>query len=105
MSTRYQEIIPGLQADPKTWLVTGCAGFIGSNLLEALLLLDQKVVGLDHFSTGHQHNLAEVQKTVSARQWSNFTLHTPNIRHMPAYLHSTEEHLVGTEWVRTCRTR
>src|SRR3546814_9068533 len=70
MSTRYQEIIPGLQADPKTWLVTGCAGFIGSNLLEALLLLDQKVVGLDNFSTGHQHNLDEVQKTVSARQRS-----------------------------------
>ncbi|HEY9573887.1 MAG TPA: SDR family oxidoreductase [Pusillimonas sp.] len=84
MSTRYQEIIPGLQADPKTWLVTGCAGFIGSNLLEALLLLDQKVVGLDNFSTGHQHNLDEVQKTVSARQWSNFTLHTADIRDMPA---------------------
>ena len=45
----------------KTWLITGCAGFIGSNLLETLLLLDQKVIGLDNFATGHQHNLDEVK--------------------------------------------
>lgn len=73
MNTRYQEVAASLQTEPKVWLVTGCAGFIGSNLLEALLLLGQKVVGLDNFATGHQYNLDEVQKSVSEQQWSNFT--------------------------------
>ena len=58
---RYQDRIAELQAalrtEPKTWLVTGVAGFIGSNLLETLLRLDQRVVGLDNFATGHRHNL------------------------------------------------
>ena len=54
------------------FLVTGGAGFIGSNLLEALLKLNQRVVGLDNFSTGYQHNLDEVQSLVSSKQWSNF---------------------------------
>src|SRR5690606_35323854 len=52
----------------------------GSNLLEALLLMGQKVVGLDNFSTGHRYNLDEVQKTVSAQQWANFTFHEGDIR-------------------------
>ncbi|AEC20678.1 capsular polysaccharide biosynthesis protein [Pusillimonas sp. T7-7] len=73
MNTRYQEVTASLQTEPKVWLVTGCAGFIGSNLLEALLLMGQKVVGLDNFATGHHYNLDEVQKAVSAQQWSNFT--------------------------------
>ena len=59
--TRYDEVKADLQANPKTWLITGVAGFIGSNLLETLLKLDQTVVGLDNFATGHQHNLDEVQ--------------------------------------------
>ncbi len=46
-----------LQANPRTWLITGVAGFIGSNLLETLLTLNQRVVGLDNFATGHRHNL------------------------------------------------
>ena len=50
-----------LKSSPRTWLITGVAGFIGSNLLETLLKLEQKVVGLDNFSTGFQHNLDEVQ--------------------------------------------
>jgi len=49
-----------LAASPKTWLVPGVAGFIGSNLLEALLTLDQRVVGLDDFSTGKRRNLEDV---------------------------------------------
>ncbi|TJR68409.1 Vi polysaccharide biosynthesis UDP-N-acetylglucosaminuronic acid C-4 epimerase TviC, partial [Escherichia coli] len=53
--------------------ITGVAGFIGSNLLEALLKLNQKVVGLDNFATGHQANLDEVKESVSAEQWSAFT--------------------------------
>lgn len=80
MSTRYQDISSQLQTEPRVWLVTGCAGFIGSNLLEALLLLGQKVVGLDNFSTGHQYNLDEVEKTVTPQQWSNFTFHEGDIR-------------------------
>lgn len=62
-----------LNKNPKTWLVTGVAGFIGSNLLEALLTLDQAVIGLDNFATGHQRNLDEVQQTVSPAQWNNFS--------------------------------
>ncbi|NYT58993.1 Vi polysaccharide biosynthesis UDP-N-acetylglucosaminuronic acid C-4 epimerase TviC [Alcaligenaceae bacterium] len=80
MSIRYQEVTANLQTEPKVWLVTGCAGFIGSNLLEALLMLGQKVVGLDNFATGHRYNLEEVQKAVSAQQWSNFTLIEGDIR-------------------------
>ena len=55
-----------------TWLVTGCAGFIGSNLLEALLALDQKVVGLDNFATGRPANLHEVRNAVTPGQWDRF---------------------------------
>jgi UDP-N-acetylglucosamine 4-epimerase len=54
---------------PRTWLVTGAAGFIGSNLLEALLRLDQRVVGLDNFTTGFQHNLDQVEAAVGAERW------------------------------------
>jgi len=79
--TRYQQIKQTLTSSPKTWLITGCAGFIGSNLLETLLLLNQKVVGLDNFATGHQHNLDEVQAQVSAQQWQNFAFIEGDIRH------------------------
>jgi UDP-N-acetylglucosamine 4-epimerase len=61
-----------LAAAPRTWLVTGVAGFIGSNLLEALLKLDQRVTGLDNFSTGKNKNLEEVKALVSAAQWARF---------------------------------
>ena len=61
-----------LSTEPHTWLITGVAGFIGSNLLEALLILNQKVVGLDNFATGYQHNLDEVKSTVTPKQWDNF---------------------------------
>lgn len=70
--TRYQEIQNALQAAPRTWLITGVAGFIGSNLLEKLLLLGQAVVGLDNFATGKRANLDEVRALVSTAQWSRF---------------------------------
>ncbi|WP_042009733.1 NAD-dependent epimerase/dehydratase family protein [Aeromonas fluvialis] len=70
--TKYQQIQQELLTSPKTWLITGVAGFIGSNLLEKLLKLNQKVIGLDNFETGHQHNLDEVQSIVSAEQWVRF---------------------------------
>ncbi len=60
-------------ASPKIWCVTGVAGFIGSNLLEALLRLNQRVVGLDNLSTGHASNLAEIQAAVGPGLWKNFT--------------------------------
>src|SRR5688572_11319085 len=63
--TAFESACATLRAEPRTWLVTGCAGFIGSNLLEALLRLDQRVVGLDNFATGFQHNLDEVQGLVA----------------------------------------
>ncbi len=65
---------------PKKWLITGVAGFIGSNLLEALLTLNQTVIGLDNFSTGFKHNLTEVQKQVSADQWERFSFMEGDIR-------------------------
>lgn len=70
--TRYDEVKAELAANQKTWAVTGVAGFIGSNLLETLLKLDQRVIGLDNFATGHQRNLDEVQSLVSAEQWGRF---------------------------------
>ncbi|MEM7506134.1 MAG: SDR family oxidoreductase [Pseudomonadota bacterium] len=59
MTTRYDTAIDALRRSPKTWTVTGAAGFIGSNLVEALLALGQHVMALDNFSTGSQKNLAE----------------------------------------------
>ena len=61
-----------LRSRPKKWLVTGVAGFIGSNLLEELLVLGQTVVGLDNFATGHKHNLDHVQAAVTPEQWQSF---------------------------------
>lgn len=77
---RYQQIRAELVSSPKTWLVTGVAGFIGSNLLEHLLKLNQKVVGLDNFSTGHQRNIDEVKSLVSDEQWENFCFIEGDIR-------------------------
>ena len=68
--SQYQSLREYLLNHPKTWLVTGVAGFIGSNLLEHLLKLDQTVVGLDNFATGHRHNLDEVQALVTQAQWA-----------------------------------
>ena len=69
---KFDDTIRLLKKSPKTWLVTGVAGFIGSNLLEFLLKNQQLVVGLDNFSTGHQHNLDEVKSLVSSGEWLNF---------------------------------
>ena len=68
----YDELQTELKAAPKTWLVTGVAGFIGSNLLEALLKLDQPVAGLDNFSTGKRTNLEQVKELVTPAQWARF---------------------------------
>ncbi|WP_442112974.1 NAD-dependent epimerase/dehydratase family protein [Pseudomonas sp. NUPR-001] len=78
--TAYQVLVEALPRAPRTWLITGVAGFIGSNLLETLLKLDQRVVGLDNFATGHQRNLDEVQSQVSPEQWSAFKFIQGDIR-------------------------
>ncbi len=78
--SRYNEIKQELLKSPKIWLVTGVAGFIGSNLLETLLKLNQKVVGLDSFATGHQRNLDEVKSLVSEEQWQDFKFIEGDIR-------------------------
>ncbi|HTY02963.1 MAG TPA: NAD-dependent epimerase/dehydratase family protein [Rhodocyclaceae bacterium] len=76
----YQELKARLAGERHTWLVTGVAGFIGSNLLEALLKLDQAVVGLDNFATGHRHNLDQVKGLVSPEQWGRFRFIEGDIR-------------------------
>ena len=76
----YEEVKKELVYQPKTWLITGVAGFIGSNLLESLLKLNQNVIGLDNFATGHQRNLEEVESLVSQKQWSRFNFHEGDIR-------------------------
>ncbi len=77
---RYQEIQQHLSKKQYYWLITGVAGFIGSNLLEALLKLNQKVVGLDNFSTGYQHNLDQVRDAVGPGIWRNFQFSQGDIR-------------------------
>ncbi len=68
----FAEAIEKLKSSPQRWVVTGAAGFIGSNLLEFLLSHDQTVIGVDNFATGHQHNLDLVQTAVSEHQWAKF---------------------------------
>ena len=76
----YENVLTRLRAEPKTWLVTGVAGFIGSNLLEHLLGLDQQIIGLDNFSTGKRSNLDEVQNAVTPPQWQRFRFVKGDIR-------------------------
>lgn len=82
MTSRYEQVKAELKANPKTWLITGVAGFIGSNLLETLLDLNQSVIGLDNFATGHPHNLDEVQRTVTDTQWARFSFIEGDIRNL-----------------------
>ncbi|EGR1447377.1 Vi polysaccharide biosynthesis UDP-N-acetylglucosaminuronic acid C-4 epimerase TviC [Vibrio cholerae] len=92
---KYEQIQQDLVESPKTWLVTGVAGFIGSNLLEKLLKLEQTVVGLDNFATGHQHNLEEVQSLVSKEQWKRFRFIEGDIRDYA----SCEQAVKGVDYV------
>lgn len=84
MTTRYSEVLENLRAQPKRWLVTGCAGFIGSNLVETLLENGQTVVGLDNFATGHQRNLDEVKNNVAPEAWARFSFIEGDIRNLDA---------------------
>ncbi|MEW6500751.1 MAG: NAD-dependent epimerase/dehydratase family protein [Thermodesulfobacteriota bacterium] len=80
MADQYEQIRTRLARQPKKWLITGVAGFIGSNLLETLLRLEQEVVGLDNFATGYQQNLEEVRGAVGPEQWARFRFLKGDIR-------------------------
>jgi UDP-N-acetylglucosamine 4-epimerase len=80
--SQYTQLKTCLTTEPHTWLITGVAGFIGSNLLETLLKLNQRVVGLDNFATGHQRNLDEAQSLVTPAQWANFQFIQGDIRNL-----------------------
>jgi UDP-N-acetylglucosamine/UDP-N-acetylgalactosamine 4-epimerase len=78
--TRYEQLRLDLVNAPQRWLITGAAGFIGSNLLQSLLELDQNVVGFDNFATGHRKNLQEVEGCVAPAQWRRFRFIEGDIR-------------------------
>lgn len=88
--TPYQNLCSQLLKNPQRWLVTGVAGFIGSNLLEQLLTLNQTVVGLDNFATSSQSNLVQVQTKVTATQWKNFNFIEGDIRDSKTCLRACE---------------
>jgi len=81
---RYDALQERIRARQRTWLVTGAAGFIGSHLLEALLKLDQRVIGLDNFSTGNRNNLEQVKQAVTEGQWQNLRFVEGDIRALDA---------------------
>ena len=95
MSSRYQEVLESLKTRPRTWLVTGTAGFIGSHLLETLLKLGQRVIGIDDFSSGLHRNLAEVRAAVGADAWAKFRF----IERDLTSLTSGAEVLTGVDYV------
>ncbi|HYG53762.1 MAG TPA: SDR family oxidoreductase [Burkholderiales bacterium] len=80
----YESLLEHIRNRPRSWLVTGCAGFIGSHLIEHLLKLDQRVVGLDNFSTGSWDNLAQVKELVGEARWRNFRFIEGDIRDLQA---------------------
>ncbi len=80
--TAYKQLEMRLADEPHTWLITGVAGFIGSSLLETLLKLNQRVVGLDNFATGHQANLDEVEAIAGSSRWKNFSFMRGDIRNL-----------------------
>lgn len=81
VTSAIERVTQGLCAKPRRWLVTGCAGFIGSHLVEALLRLDQSVVGLDNFSTGYRRNLEELEDGLPPSQWQQFQFIEADICH------------------------
>jgi UDP-N-acetylglucosamine/UDP-N-acetyl-alpha-D-glucosaminouronate 4-epimerase len=88
---KYDPLKQKLRQQPKTWLVTGVAGFIGSNLLEALLKLDQRVRGLDNFTTGRNANLEEVRLQVSSGQWQRFSMIQGDVRDYESCLRASKD--------------
>ena len=80
----YAAVQTTLACAPRRWLVTGAAGFIGSNLVETLLAMGQTVVGLDNFATGHVRNLDDVRARVGDEAAARFTFTEGDIRDLAA---------------------
>lgn len=79
---QFEQVKQALRDEPREWLVTGCAGFIGSNLVQTLLRLGQSVVGLDNLSTGKAWNLDDVRKNVTDNEWAKFRFIKGDIREL-----------------------
>ncbi len=79
-SSAYQRALGGLDQRPRRWLITGVAGFVGSNLLETLLRHGQHVTGLDNFMTGYRENLEQVRSLVPRAAWARFRFIEGDIR-------------------------
>ena len=94
--SNYTELLQRIEQEPSTWLVTGVAGFIGSNLLQTLLSHGQRVVGLDNFLTGYQHNLDMVRELVTPEQWERFRFMEGDIRDVETCLQACQgvEHVL-----------
>ena len=89
--TKYEELQEYLKANQYTWLITGVAGFIGSNLLEKLLILNQKVIGLDNFETGYQHNIDQaIEDASKVLESANCQLPTENFRFIEGDIRNLE---------------
>jgi len=88
--TPFESSTQSLRSQPKSWLVTGAAGFIGSHLVEALLRLDQRVTGLDNFATGLRTNLEAIRAAVAPEQWARFTMLEADIRDFEACRQATQ---------------
>ncbi|MEA2111204.1 MAG: SDR family oxidoreductase [Campylobacterota bacterium] len=71
--SQFNTLLESFKTQQRQWLVTGCAGFIGSNLAEFLLRHNQKVIGLDNFSTGHQKNIDAIRNSIDTEFHKNFT--------------------------------
>jgi UDP-N-acetylglucosamine 4-epimerase len=95
MNTPYLSVVSELRDRPRRWLVTGAAGFIGSSLVDALLRLDQTVVGMDNFSTGHFRNLEYVREAVGMKRWQRFHFLKADIRDARA----CRDAVAGVEYV------
>lgn len=99
--SRYELLKKELLLHPRVWLISGVAGFIGSNLLETLLKLNQRVVGLDNFATGHDRNLKEVRESVSAPEWGNFYFRNGDVRRIDdcrSAMHFPDSKSDGSGW-------
>jgi len=85
LSSTLADIEKKLQSQPQLWVVTGCAGFIGSHILESLLRAEQKVIGIDSLITGHEHNLDQVRQIVGETCWKNFQWIKGDINELPLH--------------------
>ena len=88
---KYDIVKEELKSKQYTWLVTGVAGFIGSNLTETLLSLNQKVIGIDNFSTGYEHNLEDIKSCITTKQWANFSFIEGDISDYETCMSVTED--------------